>query len=143
MADYIISVKPKWANAFFLDVNSKMIELRKGNFGASLRSGDTISIYSTMPEGRIIGTVKFFVRETLPLLLLWHRSKQGKWAHVSRKEFDSYYANQNAGVAVWVGEPKQWKHPIALVELRQILGKRWQPPQQITKISLDLLVVKQ
>jgi hypothetical protein len=43
---YLISVRPTWADAFFLDRNPKTIELRKGNFGASLKSGDAIAIVS-------------------------------------------------------------------------------------------------
>lgn len=140
MSDYLISVKPKWANAFFDSKNPKSIELRKGSFGASLKSGDSLVVYSTMPQGRAIGTVKFFVRETLPLFALWHRSKQGEWAYVSQKDFEAYYANQEFGVAVWVGEPNKWERPIALAELRKILGDHWQPPQQIAKVDINFLI---
>lgn len=54
---YLISVRPTWADAFFNDRNPKTIELRKGNFGASLKPGDSIVIYATMPVAEIIGTV--------------------------------------------------------------------------------------
>jgi predicted transcriptional regulator len=54
---YLISVRPTWADAFFLDRNPKTIELRKGNFGTSLKAGDSIVIYSTLPVGEAIGTV--------------------------------------------------------------------------------------
>ena len=39
---YLISVRPTWADAFFLDRNPKTIELRKGNFGTSLKAGDSL-----------------------------------------------------------------------------------------------------
>ena len=54
---YLISVRPTWADAFFLSHNPKTIELRKGNFGASLKPDDRIVIYATMPVAEIVGTV--------------------------------------------------------------------------------------
>ena len=45
---YLISVHPRWASAFFLSQNPKSIELRKGNFGTSLKPGDSIVVYATI-----------------------------------------------------------------------------------------------
>jgi hypothetical protein len=42
-------------------------------------------------------------------------------------------------VGIWVNEPKQWKQPIGLFEMREILGKRWQPPQQLQQLNTDQL----
>ena len=80
-----------------------MIELRKGSFGASLKTGDSIVIYATMPTTEIIGIVQFVKRELLPIEQLWEESEQGKLAKVSRAQFDAYYANQESGIGVWVG----------------------------------------
>ena len=143
MADYLISVKPKWANAFFLDVNRKTIELRKGKFGAALKRGDRIAIYSTMPEGCVIGVVRVWDRYEWSVKDLWRKTEEGILAHVFQSEFDAYYLGHNFGVGVGVWSPEKWKCPIALTELRQILGDRWQPPQQLAKINLELLAVKQ
>jgi predicted transcriptional regulator len=44
-------------DSFFLDRNPKTIELRKGSFGTSLKAGDSIVIYATLPVGEAIGTV--------------------------------------------------------------------------------------
>lgn len=139
MSDYIISVKPKWANAFFTDINRKTIELRKGNFGASLKPGDTIVIYSTMPEGCAIGTVKVMERYEYSVKDLWRKSEQGVLAHISQTEFDNYYSGHHFGIGIWVWNPHKWERPIALPELRQILGKSWQPPQQLAKVDISLL----
>jgi predicted transcriptional regulator len=89
--------------ADFLDRNPKTIELRKGNFGASLKPGDSIIIYATLPFVQAIGTVKVIKREPLTVDRLWQASEQGRQAKVSRKQFDTYYANQESGVGVWVG----------------------------------------
>jgi predicted transcriptional regulator len=132
---WIISVSPRWAKAFFAEEKPKTIELRKGNFGASLKAGDSIVIYATIPVAEIIGIVQFMKRESLPIEQLWEESEQGKMAKVSRTQFDAYYANQESGIGVWVGVPELFPRPIALSELRQNFGERWQPPQQLQRLS--------
>lgn len=134
---FLISVRPTWADAFFLDRNPKTIELRKGSFGASLKTGDNLVIYSTLPQGKVIGTVKVVKREPLIIDRLWEQSQRGKLAYVTQSEFDTYYSNTICGVGIWVSEPKQWKRPIGLFEMREILGKRWQPPQQLQQLNAD------
>ena len=99
---FLISVRPTWADAFFLDRNPKTIELRKGKFGTSLKAGDSIVIYSTLPVGEAIGTVKVIKRESLTVDRLWQESQQGQLAKVSREQFKTYYTNQESGIGVWV-----------------------------------------
>lgn len=136
---FLISVRPRWASTFFLSHNPKSIELRKGNFGASLKPGDNLVIYSTLPQGKVIGTVKVVKREPLIIDRLWEQSQRGKLAYVTQSEFDTYYSNTICGVGIWVSEPKQWKQPIGLFEMREILGKHWQPPQQLQQLNTDQL----
>ena len=137
ISTYLISVHPRWASAFFLSHNPKAIELRKGSFGASLKPGDSIVIYATLPEAKAIGTVKVIKRESLTVDRLWRESKQGMLAKVSRQQFDAYYANQESGIGVWVAAPELLPSPIALSKLRQNWGHRWQPPQQIQQLTDD------
>jgi predicted transcriptional regulator len=132
---YLISVHPRWASAFFLSHNPKTIELRKGKFGASLKAGDSIAIYATMPVAEILGIVKVVKRELLTVDRLWRASQQGKLAKVSRAQFDSYYTNQELGIGVWVDAAELLPSPIALPRLRQNWGPRWQPPQQIQQLT--------
>ena len=134
---FLISVHPRWASAFFLSHNPKSIELRKGSFGASLKPGDRIVIYATMPTAEVLGIVRFLKRETHPIDRLWRASEQGKLARVTRQQFDAYYANQSSGVGVWVGSAELLPSPIALSKLRQNWGHRWQPPQQIQQLTDD------
>jgi hypothetical protein len=70
---------------------------------STLQPGDHIVIYSTLPEGRAIGTVKVIKRESLAVDRLWQASKQGRLAKVSREQFETYYTNQESGIGVWVG----------------------------------------
>lgn len=134
---YLISVRPVWASAFFLSHNPKTIELRKGSFGASLKPGDTIAIYATLPVGELIGRVRIVKRESLAIDRLWQASEQGRLAKVSRQQFDTYYATQISGVGVWVGAAELFPSPIALSKLRQNWGHRWQPAQQIQQLTDD------
>jgi predicted transcriptional regulator len=134
---YLISVRPVWASAFFLSHNAKSIELRKGNFGTSLKPGDVIAIYATLPVGKLIGRVRVIKRESLAVDRLWRASEQGQLAKVSRQQFDAYYNNQQSGVGVWVGAAELFPSPIALPKLRQNWGPRWQPPQQIMQLTDD------
>ncbi len=105
---YLISVRSTWADAFFLDGNQKTIELRKGNFGAFLKPGDSIIVYATLPFSKAIGTVKVIKRAPLAADGLWKESQQGILARVSRAQFDAYYANQESGIGVWVGTAELW-----------------------------------
>lgn len=134
---YLISVRPKWADAFFLDRDPKTIELRKGNFGASLKPGDNIAIYATMPVAEVLGIVRIVKRETLTLDRLWRASEQGQLARVTRQQFDAYYAQQESGIGVWVEAAELFPSPIALSKLRQNWGHRWLPPQQIQQLTDD------
>jgi predicted transcriptional regulator len=134
---YLISVRPTWADAFFLGRNPKTIELRKGCFGASLKPGDSIVIYATMPVAELLGIVRIVKREILPIARLWNESQQGQLARVSRTQFDDYYRNQELGIGIWVGAAKLLPSPIALSRLRQNWGYRWKPPQQIQQLTDD------
>ena len=134
---YLISVRPVWASAFFLSHNAKLIELRKGNFGTSLKPGDVIAIYATLPVGKLIGRVRVIKRESLTIDRLWQTSEQGRLAKVSREQFETYYANQESGIGVWVSAAELLPSPIALPRLRQNWGPRWQPPQQIQQLTDD------
>ena len=77
---YLISVRPVWAYAFFASANPKTIELRKGSFGTSLKPGDNIAIYATMPTAELLGIIRVLKREILPIDRLWQASRQGRLA---------------------------------------------------------------
>ena len=138
---YLISVHPRWADAFFIDRNPKTIELRKGSFGTRLSPGDTVIIYATLPVAEILGKVQVLKREILPLDRLWEMTEQGRQAKVSHTQFDAYYANQKSGVGVWVSGAELFPSPIALSKLRHNWGERWQPPQQLQQLNDDQMAL--
>src|SRR4028118_2030410 len=134
---YLISVRPVWASAFFLSHNAKSIELRKGSFGASLKPGDVIAIYATMPTAEVLGIVRVLKRELLSIDRMWQASQQGQLARVSQTQFNAYYAQQESGIGVWVEAAELLPKPISLYQLRQNWGRRWQPPQQIQQLTQE------
>jgi predicted transcriptional regulator len=132
---FIISVRPQWAHLFFDSDNRKSVELRKAGFGRLLIPGDTIVIYATLPVGAAIGTVVVSRCECKKTPeTLWRSTNQGHLAKVTRSEFDTYYRDAKAAMAIWVKEPELFERPIPLAELRSNWGC-WQPPQQIQKLS--------
>ena len=135
-------MRPTWADSFFLDRNPKTIELRKGSFGTSLKAGDSIVIYATLPIGKVIGTVKVIKREPLAVDRLWQESQQGQLARVSRQQFETYYTNQESGIGVWVSAAELFPSPHALSKIRQKFGQRWQPPQQIQQLNDDRMAAR-
>ena len=137
---YLISVRPTWADAFFNVHTPKTIELRKGSFGASLKPGDNIAIYATIPTAELLGIVRVVKRESLTVDRLWRASEQGQLARVTRQQFDAYYCNQESGIGVWVQSAQLLPKPIALSKLRQNWGNRWQPPQQIQQLTDDQIM---
>ncbi len=134
---YLISVRPTWADAFFNVHTPKTIELKKGNFGASLKPGDRIAIYATMPVAELLGTIRVSMRESLPISDLWRLSKQGQLARVSEAQFNAYYAQQESGIGVWVEAPELLPKSIRLYRLRENWGAKWNPPQQIVQLSTE------
>lgn len=132
---FIISVRPQWAHLFFDSDNRKSVELRKAGFGRLLIPSDTIVIYATLPVGAVIGTVVVSRCECKKTPeILWRATNDGELAKVTRSEFDAYYRDAKAAMAIWVQDPALFDRPVPLAELRSCWGC-WQPPQQIQQLS--------
>ena len=97
---FLISVRPNWARSLLPQLQSCIRSfLRKGSFGASLQPDDSIVIYSTVPVGKAIGTVRVIKRQSLTVDQLWEESQQGILAKVSRTQFDAY--GSESGIGYW------------------------------------------
>jgi len=88
-----------------------------------------------LPTAEVLGIVRVLKRESLSRDRLWRASEQGQLAKVLRVQFDTYYANQESGIGVWVEAAELFPSPITLSKLRQKWGPRWQPPQQIQRLT--------
>ena len=134
---FIISVRPPWAHLFFDPDNRKSVELRKAGFGRLLLPGDTIVIYATLPVGAALGTVVVSRCECKKTPEpLWQSTNQGNLAKVTRSQFDAYYQDAKAAMAIWVEEPELFERPVPLAELRSY-WEFWQPPQNIQHLSAE------
>jgi predicted transcriptional regulator len=129
MDTYLISVKPNWADKFFLIATPKTVELRKGSFGQFLKADDRLLIYATLPIGEVIGEVR--VRHRAQYWIDKLRSETKNFAQVSREDFDAYYRGKDHGVAVWVDREK-FESEIALATLKDA---GITPPQQLLRLT--------
>jgi predicted transcriptional regulator len=130
MDTYLISVKPNWADKFFLIATPKTVELRKGSFGQFLKADDRLLIYATLPIGEVIGEVR--VRHRAQYWIDKLRSETKNFAQVSREDFDAYYRGKDHGVAVWVDRPEKFESEIALATLKDA---GITPPQQLLRLT--------
>lgn len=95
---FLMSIKPKYATLILS--GKKTAEIRKSKFGAS--KDDVVVIYSTKPEGRIVGS--FVVNE-----VLWERTEE-LWKHVGKQtgltynEFMEYARGHESMCAIIISD---------------------------------------
>lgn len=123
----IISIRPRYANAI-LD-GRKTVELRRRI--PNIEIGSRLWIYSTLPEGAVIGSV--FVEDIVRVAPseLWERF--GSRSAVSKKDFDKYFDGTDSSVGILLREPKR-RSPVGLSSLRQV-RTNFQPPQVICRLG--------
>lgn len=125
--DSLISIRPQYANAI-LD-GHKTIELRRRI--PRIEQGARLWIYSTLPEGAIIGSA--FVEDVYRMKpeLLW--KKFAKKTGVTRQTFDDYFVGVEHSIGIVLTRPMRI-HPVNLSALRQIRSD-FQPPQVLNKLK--------
>lgn len=126
-ADSLISIRPKYAHAI-LD-GFKTMELRRRI--PAIELGAKLWIYSTLPEGAVIGSV--YVDEIIRLSPreLWeaHHQEMG----VDLRAFEQYFRDVDIAVGIKLTKPSRTK-PIALSTLREIRSD-FHPPQVMKKLK--------
>lgn len=101
----LLSIKPEFAHKIFN--GEKKFEYRKSIFKQKV---DTVVVYSTMPEGRIIGEFKIDgIIETNPDLL-WNETKE--FSGITYDFFSTYFNKRENAYAIKVGELTKYKKPI-------------------------------
>lgn len=125
--DSIISIHPRYAHAI-LD-GDKTVELRRRI--PHIKNGDRLWIYSTLPEGAVIGSV--YVEEVLrlPPETLWKR--YGTKTKVNYETFEKYFHDSELAIGIVLKKPNR-RPPIMLAELRQI-RPNFQPPQVLQRLG--------
>ncbi|CAM4501495.1 ASCH domain-containing protein [Paenibacillus typhae] len=101
----LLSIKPEYVEKIFN--GEKKYEYRKVIFKKNV---DTIVVYSTMPEGLIVGEFKVDTILFDSPELIWNETK--KFAGVSAKFFKEYFANRHEGYAIKIIDPVRYEKPI-------------------------------
>lgn len=124
----LLSIKPIYANQIIN--GNKKVEFRKKGFKSEVSK---VYIYSSMPEGRIMGyfTISDIV-EDHPRRL-WEQF--GSIGCIDEKSFDLYYSNKDKGFSIKVQDVVAYQNPINPYEL--IDGFR--PPQSFQYLTDEML----
>ncbi|MBQ6954733.1 MAG: ASCH domain-containing protein [Mycoplasma sp.] len=121
----LISIMPKYVKQI-LNGNKKF-EYRKS---IPKNKFDTILIYSTVPDKKIVAIAK--VEKTLKLSIkeLWYTTK--KYGGISKKNFFEYFKNRKIGYAYKLGKIKKINKFISDINIKH-------PPQNFMYVKFNKL----
>lgn len=120
----LLSIRPEFAQKI-LD-GQKRYEYRRRVFREPV---DTVLIYSTMPEGRIVGEFKVGAILHCEVEELWVRTQD--YAGVSHERFSDYFGDKQEGFALKIESVQVYDDPI---NPRQAL-EGFRPPQSFCYLS--------
>lgn len=101
----ILSIKPEYVEKIFS--GEKLYEYRKCIFKKSIKN---VLIYSTMPEGKIVGEFSIDAIEEAPPKELWEDTKH--LSGITKDFFDSYFENRSKAYALKIKDVTKYKNPI-------------------------------
>lgn len=102
----LLSIKPEFVEKIFS--GEKQFEYRKSIFKRN--DVDTVVVYSTMPEGKIVGefSIESIIIEEIDNL--WEETKS--LSGISHDFFMSYFNNRRTGYAIKIKEATRYNQPI-------------------------------
>lgn len=101
----LLSIKPEFVEKIFS--GEKQYEYRKAIFKRKI---DVVVVYSTMPEGKIVGE---FEVETIIVdhpEAIWRATANA--SGISGEFFKQYFENRNEGYAIKIANPQLYDKPI-------------------------------
>lgn len=101
----LLSIKPEFVEKIFS--GEKKYEFRKSIFKRDI---DTVVVYSTMPEGKIVGEFKIETIIAGRPDNLWEETKDS--AGISSVFFQKYFLNRLEGYAIKILNPELYDEPI-------------------------------
>jgi predicted transcriptional regulator len=116
-----MSIKPRWAQGIIK--GSKTIELRRQV--PQTQAGQPVLLYSTMPEGRIIGWCRISsITVSTP-----HDAWPGARMHadILEREFSEYFADASIAVSIRLSDAHELDDKPTLAEMRE--SSAFHPPQ--------------
>ncbi len=102
----LLSIKPEYVEKIFS--GEKKYEYRKTIF--KKEDIDTIVVYSTMPEGKIVGEFKIETILVNSPDIIWNETKDD--SGISDIFFHEYFENRIEGYAIKISNPKRYEKPI-------------------------------
>jgi len=131
----LLSIKPKYAERIFF--SDKKYEFRRQKPG--FNGGTTILVYSTKPEGYIIGHFKSVDVIEGTMKGLWNKVEA--YAGISYQEYRSYFNGNKPVYAIKIAEPILWDIQIALEDIREVCPS-YNPPQTYHYLDEEHPVIK-
>ncbi|MCM3340593.1 ASCH domain-containing protein [Paenibacillus sp. MER TA 81-3] len=102
----LLSIKPEFVEKIFS--GEKKYEYRKSIF--KKENIDTVVVYSTMPEGKIVGEFKIEAIIANRPDILWEKTKDA--SGISNLYFEKYFENRVEGYAIKISDPVLYDKPI-------------------------------
>lgn len=102
----LLSIKPEFVEKIFS--GEKLFEYRKAIFKRP--EVESVVIYSTMPEGKIVGEFKIGCILARHPEEIWEKTKQA--SGINKKFFDEYFNNRKVAYAIEITELKKYDEPI-------------------------------
>ena len=106
----LIAIKPCFANAIL--EGKKIYEFRRR---LPKEDVDTVLLYASSPVRRVVGYAHVDGTLTMPLTVLWERTKDG--AGITKEYFEKYFANKKSGSALILSSPVKLLHPLELEDI--------------------------
>ncbi|MDR1192853.1 MAG: hypothetical protein LBK98_01595 [Peptococcaceae bacterium] len=123
MRKMLLSINPQHVEKILN--GTKQFEFRKARGN---RSVDSIVIYSTAPQMRIVAEVGIDEIIVGNILDVWHRTK--KYAGISYRFYRSYYKGKTTAVAYKLGAVTQFREPLTLSDIGMT-----HPPQSFSYLE--------
>ncbi|TXR54406.1 ASCH domain-containing protein [Reinekea thalattae] len=124
----LLSIKPEYVERIFS--GEKKFEYRKSIFKRN--DIKKIVIYSTMPEGKIVGEFSIEQIHDNSPELIWKKTK--KSSGIQKSFFDSYFIGRKKAYAIEIADVIKYDTPIKLSQL----SKKVTAPQSFSYLNDDM-----
>lgn len=128
--DVLLSIKPEYVQKIFS--GEKHFEFRKILF--SNRSVNTIYIYATAPEKKIVGKFTIKAIHSSTPEAIWNKTQ--KYGGIKKTDFDKYFHSAKVAHAIEIENFVRFSTPIDPV----VYNRKFQPPQSFVYLNQKQLL---
>lgn len=130
MSEALISIKPDYVKKIFRGQKTAELRTRPLN----LEVGTRLWIYSTLPQGEIVGATQVEALFSGSPVDIW--MKFSRQICISKEEFDTYVKNREKVYVVIIGCPNTLSKTPSLDHLRLVLNG-FHPPQFFKRLTKE------